>query len=96
MKSLVARASPFFLIALLCGSVHAGELNISGGDSVARVLALQKGKTVTVQLNSGQELTGQVRNVTEDLAQLTALTGREYFDAVVVIDEVAAVIVRTK
>lgn len=96
MKSLVARASPFFLIASLCGSVHAGELNISGGDSVARVLALQKGKTVTVQLNSGQELTGQVRNVTEDLAQLTALTGREYFDAVVVIDEVAAVIVRTK
>lgn len=96
MKSLIARSSTFFAAALLWGSAHAGELNIAGGDSLARVLALQKGKTVTVQLNSGQELTGQVRNVTEELAQFTELTGKEYFDAVVVIDEIAAVIVRTK
>lgn len=96
MKLLIARSWSLIVIAMLCGSVRAGELDISGGDSLARVLALQKGKTVTVQLNSGQELTGQVRNVTEDLAQLTGLAGREYFDAVVVIDEVAAVIVRTK
>lgn len=96
MKPLIARPWPLFVIAALCGSAHAGELDISGGDSLARVLALQKGKTVTVQLNSGQEITGQVKNVTEDLAQLTELSGKEYFDAVIVIDEVAAVIVRRK
>lgn len=96
MKPLMARSWPLFLIASLCGSVHAGELDISGGDSLARVLALQKGGTVTVQLNSGQEITGKVKNVTEDLAQLTELNGKEYFDAVIVIDEIAAVVVRTK
>ncbi len=96
MKPLIARSSLVFLATLLCGSVLAGELDISGGDSLARVLALQKGKTVTVQLSSGQELTGQVKNVTEDLAQLTELSGKEFFDAVIDIDEIAAVVVRTK
>jgi hypothetical protein len=96
MKLPIARLSLTILATLLCGSIHAAELNISGGDSLARVLALQKGKTVTVQLRSGQELTGQVKNVTEDLAQLTELSGKEFFDAVIDIDEIAAVVVRTK
>jgi hypothetical protein len=96
MKQLTARSSLVFLATLLCSSVHAGELAISGGDSLARVLALQKGKTVTVQLSSGQELTGRVKNVTEDLAQLTELSGKEFFDAVIDIDAIAAVVVRTR
>ena len=96
MKLSIVRPSLAILAALFCGSIHAAELSASGGDSLARVLALQKGKTVTVQLNSGQELTGQVKSVTEDLAQLTELSGKEYFDAVIDIDEIAAVVVRTQ
>ena len=88
----------FLVIGALVTPPCAGaeELNIAGGDSLARVIALQKGKTVTVQLGSGQELTGQVKNVTEELAQLTGLAGKEFFDAVIPIDEIAAVMVRTK
>lgn len=71
-------------------------LNIGSDDEIEDVLAAQQGKRVTVKLGSGEELTGIVRTVTDDLLHLGGLTGREYFDAVIDIDAVAAVIIRTQ
>ena len=89
---------------LLLGAALAGaavpaagaELRVAATDSVETVLAAQKDKRVTVRLRSGQEITGTVRNVTGKLVQLGAVAGKEFFDAVVPLEAVEAVLVRTK
>jgi hypothetical protein len=84
--------------ALACtiGSVAGAELRVAASDSVETVLAAQKDKRVTVRLRSGQEITGTIRSVNGKLVQLGAVTGKEFFDAVVPLEAVEAVLVRTK
>jgi hypothetical protein len=73
----------------------AAEFRLGTADTIESVLRAQKGR-VTVRLRSGQELTGNVRSVDVRLLHLGALTGREFFDAVVPMEAIEAVIVRTK
>jgi len=49
-----------------------------------------------VRRRSGHELTGTVRDVTSRLVVLGAPGGREFFDAVVPLESVEAVLIRTK
>ena len=74
----------------------AQELKVAPTANVESLVAAQKGKRITVRTRSGQELTGVVRDVTPRFVQLGALAGREFFDAVVALDSIEAVIVRTK
>ena len=73
----------------------AAELRLGTADTIESVLRAQKGR-VTVRLRSGQELTGNVRSVDARLLHLGSLTGREFFDALVPMEAIEAVIVRTK
>ena len=83
--------------ALLAWSpAYGADLQISPSDSVETVAKGQQAKRVTVRLRSGQEITGTVRNVTARLVQLGAVAGREFFDAIVPLEAVEAVLVRTK
>ncbi len=83
--------------ALVCtGAQAADELRIGGSDSVQSVLTSLKGKRVTVRVRSGQELTGVVREATARLVQLGGLSGKEFYDAVIPLDAVDAVLIRTK
>ena len=76
--------------------VLAQELKVASTATVESLVTAQKGKRVTVRTRSGQELTGVVRDVTPRFVHIGALAGREFFDAVVSLDAVEAVIVRTK
>ena len=69
---------------------------VAAGDTVEKVLATQTGKRVTVKLGPGDELTGTVKLVTPQLVHLSEIAGREFFDAIVDMRHVVAVIVRTK
>ncbi len=92
-------AIPVFLLtaALACAVPATGaELKVGANDTVQSVLAAQKGARVTVRVRSGQELTGVVREVNARVVQLGAVTGKEFFDAVVPLEAVDAVLVRTK
>lgn len=84
--------------ALACAAVPASgaELRVGANDTIQTVLTAQKGARVTVRVRSGQELTGVVREVSARVVQLGGLTGREFFDAVVPLEAVDAVLVRTK
>jgi hypothetical protein len=73
----------------------AAELKVGTTDTIESILRAQKGR-VTVRLRSGQELTGAVRSVDNRLLHLGSLTGREFFDAVVPMEAIEAVIIRTK
>jgi hypothetical protein len=74
----------------------AAELEVKAADSVESVLAAQKGKRVTLKTRSGQEITGTVKFISGRLVQLNQVAGKEFFDAVVPLDAVEAVLVRTK
>ena len=83
-------------LCLVMAHASAQVLAVAPADTVQSVVSAQKGKRVTLRLRSGQELTGVLRQSTDRLVVLGELTGREFFDAVVPIDTIEAVIVRTK
>ena len=82
-------------MSIWLGAAAGAEVRISPNDTIESALNAQKGR-VTLRLRSGQEITGDVRAVTSKLVHLGALAGREFFDAVVPLEAVEAVIVRTK
>ncbi len=84
--------------ALICMALPAAaaELKIGATDNVQTTLAGQKGARVTVRVRSGQEITGVVREVNGSVVQLGAVSGKEFFDAVVPLSSVDAVYVRVK
>ncbi|MBL8471205.1 MAG: hypothetical protein KF778_15425 [Rhodocyclaceae bacterium] len=92
MRNLCIALSLF----VLASTLHAEGLSIAATDTTVTVLGAQKGKRVTLRLKSGQELSGSLRDVTEKLVLLEGLAGREFFDAVIPIDSVEAIILRTK
>ncbi len=63
-------------------------------DTIASVLKRQIGERVELRLKSGEKLDGKVTAVGEKAAQISALTGQEFFDAVVVLDDISAVVIR--
>lgn len=85
------------VLAFFCGTAaFAQDVTISPNDSTQSVLTAQKGKRVTVRLRSGQELTGLMRDSNGKVAVIAAISGREFFDAVVPLDAIEAVLIRTK
>ena len=86
------------LLSMLCltAPALAQEVTIAPNDTIQSLLTKQKPHRVTVRLRSGQELTGTVRDATSRLVVLGSLSGREFFDAVVPLESVEAVLIRTK
>jgi hypothetical protein len=96
-----ARLLPFAaaaLLALLATALLAQEarLPVSGQDTVRTVLQRQQGKAVILKLDSGDDVGGKVRLVGDHVVHLEQLTGQEFYDAAVDLEEVAAVIVRVR
>jgi len=92
MRQLLAAALAAFFIPL----AYAQEVGISQSDTTQSVLAAQKGKRVTVRLRSGQELSGLVRDANARLVVLGSVSGREFFDAVIPLEQIEAVLIRVK
>jgi len=94
MRTLVCAA-----LLVLAGAVApagAADLKINPGDSIEAVLTAQKDKRITLRLRSGQELTGVLKVTGPKLVQLSVLGGREYFDAVIPLESIEAVLIRNK
>ena len=72
------------------------QLDLNAPDAIRQTLEQQLGKRVKVKLESGQDLEGKVAKVGSHAVQLSELSGMEFFDATVKLDEVAAVIVRVR
>lgn len=72
------------------------SVDLNSPDAVRQTLEQQQGKRVKVKLVSGQDLDGKVAKVGTQALVLTELSGMEFFDATVRLDQVAAVIVRAR
>ncbi len=95
MKKMWVAVMFIFCIGWVQASV-AEDIAIKAGDTLQTVLEVQKGKKITVRLLGGEELTGRVKTVSKDLLQLGELSGKEYFDAIIDVNKISAMIVRTK
>ncbi len=91
---------PITAIACLCfasAAAAAGQgLTISPSDTTQSFIAAHKGERVMLRMRSGQELSGLVRDSSERLVVLGEVSGREFFDAVIPVDAVEAVLVRVR
>ena len=86
-------------IAVLAGwssFAVAQGVTVAAGTTIESILIAQQGKKVTLKLGPSDELSGTVKMVTKDVVLISELTGREFFDAVVDIKSVKAVIVRAR
>ena len=72
------------------------KLEVRGNDTVKTLLERQVGKRVSVVLTTGPELAGVVVSVGDKIVHLSELTGREYFDAMVNLDHIGAVVIRAR
>ena len=89
-KHLVCILSLMSSLALADGTV-----GFQPTDTTATVLKRQTGQRVELRLKSGEKLGGKVEAVGEKTVHLSAVTGQELFDAVVVLEDVSAVLIRT-
>jgi hypothetical protein len=93
MRALLAAIA---CTALFASAAQGQEVKITANDTTQSIIGAQKSKRVTVRLRGGQELTGVVRDANAKLVVLGAVSGREFFDAVVPLEAVEAVLIRTK
>src|SRR5689334_11052861 len=95
-----------FLISLLSlsllaptpSTVLAEELKLEVTDSAALKSSLEKviGNSVTLRLTSGEDISGILEAVGPTAVRVGQLTGKEFYSAVVVIDQISALIYRSK
>ncbi len=83
------------LAAMLTSAAFADKLAFDPGDTAATILKKQTGQKVELRMKSGEKIGGTVKAVGDKAVHLSALSGQEFFDAVVMIDDISAVIVRT-
>jgi small nuclear ribonucleoprotein (snRNP)-like protein len=69
---------------------------IGKGDTISTVLTAYLEKSVLVKLESGDQMSGIVKNVGRHLLYLTTLKGLEYYDAVIRINAIESVIIRVR
>ena len=81
---------------LTTGTVLADEISLGKSDTIRDFVTAQMGKRVSITLKSGKEISGTVAAVTDQLTHISALTGMEFYDAVIVTDQIESVTVRTK
>ncbi|MFO0775694.1 MAG: hypothetical protein U0172_13620 [Nitrospiraceae bacterium] len=77
-------------------SAEEATLDLNSPDAVKQALEQQVGKRVKLKLESGQDLEGKIAKVGSQAVQLSELTGMEFYDATVKLEEIAAVIVRAR
>ncbi len=70
--------------------------DVNAADTIKQTLDQQVGKRAKVKLRSGHELDGKVLKVGSNGVHLAELTGMEYFDAVIRLEAIDAVIVRVR
>lgn len=83
------------LAAMLTSAAFADKLVFDPADTTATILKKQAGQKVELRMKSGEKLAGTVKAVVDKAVHLSALAGQEFFDAVVTLDDISAVIVRT-
>jgi hypothetical protein len=96
IRMLVVGAVLLTAIHLPLARAQDAKLEVRDADTVKAVLERHVGKRVGLVMAGGPEMTGVVVKVAGNVVHLSELAGREFFDAVVALDRVSAVVVRVR
>lgn len=91
---LCVLAGLLMLFATIPLSAEEPQPEVNAADAIKHQLDQQVGKRAKVKLRSGQGLDGKVLKVGSNGLHLAELTGMEFFDAVIRLEAIDAVIVR--
>jgi hypothetical protein len=85
-------------ICCIAGSVSAQEakIELKPGTTIKEVLGDNTGKRVAIRLASGEEIEGIVTTVGNSLVHVSKLTGKDFYDSVVVLDKICAVRIKVR
>ena len=72
------------------------KLEVRSGDSMGDLLSGLVGSSVDLTLRSGTALSGKLAAVHQHLVVLASLRGKEFYDAVIRIEDVSAVTIRMR
>lgn len=88
----------FILCSVSTFSINASAepVSVNPADTIENVLTNYVGKRVSIKTKSGGEMTGKVISVGTKLTHLGELSGKEFYDAVIVNKNIEAIIVRVK
>ena len=76
--------------------LNANDLDLDSPESIRINLERFTGERITVSLTGGGDLQGVVSKVGVTTLYITELTGREFFDAIVRLDHISAVVVKMR
>jgi hypothetical protein len=82
------------LILATTSAFAQSPLGFQTSDSIVSLLKRQVGQRVELRLKSGEKIGGKVESLGEKLVHLSAITGMEFYEAAIVVDDVSAVLVR--
>lgn len=72
------------------------KFELNKGFGMKEILTGYQGKRVALRLDGGEEMEGTVTTVGDQLVHLSKLSKRDFYDAVVRIDKIDAVIFRAR
>ena len=72
------------------------KIELKASTSMKELLTELTGKRVALRLESGEQIEGSVTMVGNTLAHISRLSGKDFYDAVVSIDKISAVIVKVR
>jgi len=92
------------LFALCCAMVFSSAVSAeepkydlkSGAITIKDVLTENTGKRVIVRLENGENLEGTVSKVGDTVVHIAKLSGKDFYDAVIRIDRISAVIFKVR
>jgi hypothetical protein len=84
------------VIAAACASTLAQEkATLQPNATILSVLQGNTGKNVELRMQCGEKIGGKVEQVNDNVVLLSRLTGAEYFDGVVNVKDISAVVTRS-
>jgi len=86
----------FFATASSASFAAEPKFQIQTSDTIQNILIREADQRVILRLQCGEEMSGTVSKVGEWVVHLSALSGREFYDAAVRLDQISAVIVRVR
>ena len=95
-RIVVAALALVFCLMITDGSAEEGKFDLNAGAGVKDILKDQVGKRVSIRLDAGEDMEGTVTKVGDQLVHISKLSRRDFYDAVVRIDKINAVIIRVR
>ena len=83
-------------IAATCASTFAEDkATLQPNATILSVLQGNTGKNVELRMQCGEKIGGKVEQVNDNVVLLSRLTGAEYFDGVINVKDISAVVTRS-